>query len=64
MYDRELAEKTLADPAASYWLREAIRSLIKRDAWEVKNDLNILRQIFDDDYIDWGKALESVFKDR
>ena len=27
MYDRALAEKTLSDPSASYWLKEAIRSL-------------------------------------
>jgi hypothetical protein len=57
MYDKERAEQILSDPAASSWLKEAIRFLIKRDSKEVKNALHILRQTFDDDSIDWGKAL-------
>ena len=38
----DVVQKILADPAASYWLKDAIRSLAKRDPMDACNDAELL----------------------
>lgn len=40
-------QRTLADPAASDWLKAAILSLIKRDACDAVADAKYLAKLFD-----------------
>ena len=42
----EQMKAILADPAASYWLKEAIRALLSRDALDAANDAELLAKLF------------------
>ncbi|MGB8421380.1 hypothetical protein HHL24_35395 [Paraburkholderia sp. RP-4-7] len=41
----ELAAKICSDPSASYWLKEAIKALLKRDPVDAVNDSEVLAEI-------------------
>jgi hypothetical protein len=38
-------EQVLADPAASFWLKEALRSALDRDPVDAANDAEVLAQL-------------------
>jgi hypothetical protein len=38
-------EETLADPAASFWLKNALRSALSRDPVDASNDADILARV-------------------
>jgi hypothetical protein len=40
-------EQVLADPAASFWLKEALRSALDRDPVDAANDAEALAQLLD-----------------
>ncbi len=40
-------EQVLADPAASFWLKEALRSALDRDPVDEANDAEVLAQLLD-----------------
>ena len=40
-------EEVLADPAASFWLRAALRSALARDPVDAANDSEILARLLD-----------------
>jgi hypothetical protein len=40
-------EHVLADPAASIWLRDALRSALDRDPADAANDAEVLAQLLD-----------------
>jgi hypothetical protein len=40
-------EQVLADPAASFWLKEALRSALSRDPVDAANDAEVLAQLLD-----------------
>jgi hypothetical protein len=40
-------EQVLADPAASFWLKEALRSALDRDPVDAANDAEVLAQLLD-----------------
>jgi hypothetical protein len=40
-------EQVLADPAASFWLKEALSSALDRDPVDAANDAEVLAQILD-----------------
>ena len=42
----EQMKAILADPAASYWLKEAIRALLSRDALDAVHDAELLAKLF------------------
>ena len=42
----DIAE-VLADPAASFWLKDALRSALLRDPVDAANDAEILAQLLD-----------------
>ena len=46
---RELPEieEVLADPAASFWLRAALRSALARDPVDAANDAEVLARLLD-----------------
>ena len=46
---RELPEieEILADPAASFWLRAALRSAVARDPVDAANDAEVLARLLD-----------------
>ena len=46
---RELPEieEILADPAASFWLRAALRSALARDPVDAANDAEVLARLLD-----------------
>jgi len=41
-------ERVLSDPAASFWLKEALRSALTRDPVDAANDAEILFSLLDD----------------
>ena len=41
----EQIRRILADPAASYWLRDALRAALKRDPVDAANDAEVLREV-------------------
>jgi hypothetical protein len=45
-----LAARVLSDPAASYWLKDAVRALMDRDACDALNDAEALREVARDHY--------------
>lgn len=40
-------EQVLADPAASFWLKEALSSALERDPVDAANDAAVLAQLLD-----------------
>jgi hypothetical protein len=40
-------EEVLADPAASFWLKEALSSALNRDSVDAANDAEVLAQLLD-----------------
>jgi hypothetical protein len=40
-------EQVLTDPAASFWLKECLRSALDRDPVDVANDAEVLAQLLD-----------------
>jgi hypothetical protein len=40
-------EEVLADPAASFWLKEALSSALNRDPVDAANDAEVLAQLLD-----------------
>ena len=51
-YDRESSdlptiEKILADPAASFWLKRAVRSALSRDPVDAANDADVLARLLE-----------------
>ncbi len=40
-------EEVLSDPAASFWLLEALRSALSRDPVDVANDSDVLARLLD-----------------
>jgi len=40
-------EQVLADPAASFWLKEALRSALTRDPVDAANDAEVLARLLD-----------------
>jgi hypothetical protein len=40
-------EQVLADPAASFWLKEALSSALDRDPVDAANDAEVLAQLLD-----------------
>jgi hypothetical protein len=40
-------EQVLGDPAASFWLKEALSSALDRDPMDAANDAEVLAQLLD-----------------
>jgi len=40
-------EQVLADPAASFWLKDALRSALTRDPVDAANDAEVLARLLD-----------------
>ena len=40
-------ERVLADPAASFWLKDALRSALDRDPVDAANDAEVLAQLLE-----------------
>jgi hypothetical protein len=40
-------ERVLRDPAASFWLKNALRSALERDPVDAANDAEVLAQLLD-----------------
>ena len=45
--DRPTIEKILADPAASFWLKNALRSALRRDPVDAANDADVLARLLE-----------------
>lgn len=43
--DLQRIEEILADPAASFWLKNALRSALSRDPVDASNDADILARV-------------------
>ena len=41
----QMIDEVLADPAASYWLKNCLRSALERDALDAKQDARLLAHI-------------------
>lgn len=46
--DRPTIDEILADPAASFWLKAALRSALSRDPVDAANDADVLSQVLND----------------
>jgi len=42
----KLIDEILADPAASFWLKDAIKTLLQRDCLDAATDAEMLHRIF------------------
>lgn len=45
--DLPTIEKILADPAASFWLKRAVRSALSRDPVDAANDADVLARLLE-----------------
>jgi hypothetical protein len=48
MDERLEVEQVLSDPAASFWLKDALRSALDRDPGDAANDAEVLFQLLDE----------------
>jgi hypothetical protein len=48
MADRLEVEQVLSDPAASFWLKDALRAALARDPVDAANDAEILFRLLDE----------------
>ena len=48
MADRLEIEQVLSDPAASYWLKDALRSALARDPVDAANDAEVLFRLLNE----------------
>ncbi len=46
--DRPAIDEILADPAASFWLKAALRSALSRDPVDAANDADVLARVLND----------------
>jgi len=48
MAERLEVEQVLSDPAASFWLKDALRSAVVRDPVDAANDAEVLFRLLDE----------------
>jgi hypothetical protein len=46
-FDLPTVEEILSDPAASFWLHNALRSALSRDPVDAANDADVLARLLD-----------------